>query len=106
MTATWSQFVDDIGELFGDRCRADEEFARRLWGSLANVEWQNGEVGFGHTFRSAGAQIAEMRGNHEQYNYMEFYCSVPDGVVDPDVAEAFATRGWTPETDVAGWIGL
>lgn len=31
-------FLADVAALFTEPC-ADEDFARRLWGSLANVEW-------------------------------------------------------------------
>lgn len=101
--ALFNQFLADVETLFGERVKADLEFAERLWGSLANVEWQRDGVGYGHSFRSAGRQIAELRGEGGD-NYGAYYCCVQDGIVDPDVEAAFATLGYRPETDYAKWL--
>lgn len=79
-----------------DRIKTDESFARRVYGSITNTKWSHPEYGddFGYTFRGAGALIAEMRGNTDTYGYMEFYCSSPEGVIDPEFAEIMRAHGW------------
>lgn len=100
----YTAFLMDFGDLFADRVRNDRDFAERLWGSMANVEWQKNGKGYGMSFRYAGRRIAELRGDHSPFNYMSLYCCVPDGVVDPEVAVLFATRGYTAETNTARWL--
>jgi len=89
------QFEDDFRELFTKRLREDEEFGTELWSALANVDWcqesdeDNSEVGY--SFRSAGSLIASMLCHG---NYMDWYCSGPDGVVSELISEKMASKGW------------
>jgi hypothetical protein len=90
-------FDEALERLFGERLRGERTsgFAERLYGSLTNMKWRRGEgepVSF--TFRGAGALIAEMIGDGD---YMDWYCSAPEGVVDEEVRVALDGEGWTPE---------
>jgi hypothetical protein len=74
--------------------RGEPMLGQRLWGSLANVEWQhaNGDTA-PYSFRAAGDLIAAIVGDGD---YMDWYCSWADGVVDAEVALALAQEGWEP----------
>jgi hypothetical protein len=65
----------------------------RLWGSLANIDWQhaNGDTA-SYSFRAAGDLIAAVLGEGD---YLDWYCSGSDGVIDDEVAEGMAHEGWT-----------
>ena len=93
-------FEDDLIATQADRVRDDEGYARRLWSSLANVDWWHPETNSegGYSFRAAGAVIAEMRGEGD---YMDWYCCGPYAVVDDEVRRRLRKLGWiycdTPE---------
>jgi len=75
--------------------------AARLWCAFSNVTWRKGEIEFSVTFRGAGAYVGEIYMGTERYmrdsmNYMEFYCSGHDGVVDPKIFEYLTALGWKP----------
>lgn len=91
------KFDADVLELLGERIREDNAFAERVWGSIANVVWTNGDGDDdgGHSFRSAGSLLAAIRGTAQEHMaHMEFFMTVPYGVIDPEFASAMATRGW------------
>lgn len=77
---------------FENDIKTDDDFCKRLWSSLANVNWIHGENEHGYSFRSAGDVIASIRGDG---HYMDWYCSGPDGVVDGYIAETMFKNGWT-----------
>ena len=92
------KFDDDFRELFTKRLRENEEFGKELWSALANVGWfhkddpDNTNIGF--SFRVAGSLIASMLCYGD---YMDWYCSGPDGVVSDFISEVMAARGWRYE---------
>jgi hypothetical protein len=81
-----------------NRIKTDEAFAQRVYASLCNTQWKHDDESDdqwdGCTWRSAGAFVAEIRGNHAAYNYMDFYCSGNEGVIDPEFAEILSEHGW------------
>ena len=89
------QFEDDFRELFTKRLREDNDFGVELWSALANVDWyyesdkDSNKVGY--SFRSAGSLIASMLCHG---NYMDWYCSGPEGVVSEFISEKMASKGW------------
>ena len=91
------KFEDDFRELFTEKLRGDEQFGVELWSALANVEWyhesdQNPDKSdCGHSFRSAGSLIASMLCYGD---YMDWYCSGPDGIVSKFIGTAMASKGW------------
>jgi hypothetical protein len=94
------KFDDDFRELFTKRLRENEDFGKELWSALANVDWIHkndpDNVGQGRSFRGAGSLIASMLCHG---NYLDWYCSGPDGVVSEYIAEAMASRGWRYEAE-------
>ena len=94
----WQKFDDDFRELFLKQLRENEDFGVELWSALANVGWyhesdtENTEISF--SFRVAGSLIAYMLCHGD---YMDWYCSGPDGVVSDFIADAMAAKGWRYE---------
>lgn len=73
---------------------AGKGLGNRLYGSITNQDWrhENGDEA-GYSFRAAGDLIASIIGDGD---YMDWYCSAPEGVVDPEVAELLKAQGWSP----------
>jgi len=95
----YSQVLDDdFRELFTKRLRENEEFGKALWSALANVDWYHKDdpnsAAQGRSFRAAGSLIASMLCYGD---YLDWYCSGPDGVVSGEIAEAMASKGWRYE---------
>ena len=92
------KFDDDFRELFTKLLRENEEFGKELWSALANVDWfhedDENKTECGHSFRSAGSLIASMLCHGD---YMDWYCSAPDGVVSEYIANAMQSKGWEYE---------
>ena len=81
-------FEKAISDNFGEKMRTDESLCKRIWSSLANVEWyyirpseSRGAVSVGYSFRAAGGLIADIR---DLGDYMDWYCASPDSTVDED----------------------
>lgn len=100
-------FEAAVERAMGDRLRAEFPgsgagwgrkgepiLAQRLYGSITNQDWQHegGELA-GYSFRAAGDLIAAIIG---QGDYLDWYCSAPEGEVDEEVAELLAGEGWRP----------
>lgn len=84
-----------LNELFGDDIRSSDDFAINLWSSLANVTWIDQEYHtIQYSFRAAGDAVAAIRGDGD---YMDWYCSGPDAVVDATIANALSQNGWSYE---------
>lgn len=81
------------GPGWGDPVAAAGNLGTELWCALANCEWshENGDTA-GYSFRAAGDLIAAIRG---EGNYMDWYCSGPDGVISDQIATAMKAEGWT-----------
>lgn len=86
------RFEKDLREGLGDTIK-DDEVAKNLWSSLANVDWYHPESNekAGYSFRAAGALIAELRG---EGGYMDWYCCGPYATVSDHIARVLKKRGW------------
>lgn len=98
-------FEAAVNRCMGDRLRAEgpgecrcdfrgETLGERLWGTLANAEFEHKELGHtaGYTFRAAGDMIAAIIGAGD---YMHWYCSADYDLKDEEVLRLLATEGWT-----------
>jgi len=84
---------DSIVELlYSDVVKKDTDLAERLYSSLTNTLWTNGENYASMSFRYAAGFIADMRDIGE--TYMDFYCCAPSGVVDDVIASDLRREGW------------
>jgi len=94
------KFNDDFRELFTKRVRENEDFGTELWSALANVSWyhksDSDNTECGYSFRAAGSLIASMLCHGD---YVDWYCSGPDGVVSEHIAEKLGERGWRYEAE-------
>ena len=84
---------------FKDKIRASDTYAQNVYAALCNMQWQPLEVipilkdeTWACTWRSAGGIVADLRSKGE--DYMDFYCSGGEGIVQDDIAEDFARIGW------------
>jgi len=89
------KFDDDFRELFTKYLRENEKFGTELWSALANVDWYHesdpDNTACGYSFRAAGSLIASMLCHGD---YLDWYCSGPDGTVSEYIADALASKGW------------
>jgi hypothetical protein len=89
------KFDNDFHELFTERLKENEDFGCELWSSMANVTWYHlldlKETDCGHSFRGAGALIADMLGKGD---YIDWYCSGPYETVSDYIALRMASKGW------------
>jgi hypothetical protein len=103
-------FEAAVDRTMGERLRAegigpggfgaynDTSLAARLWGSLANVDWKHeGGDTASYSFRAAGDLVAAVIGDGD---YMDWYCSAPDGNPDAEVCAFMAAEGWSPTEEV------
>ena len=88
----------------------DKEFAVKLYGSLCNMQWRykaDTEL-WACTWRYAGSVVGQLRDDAGE-DYLDFYCSGNEGVVDPDVRTVLREMGWEPvpykEPDISRFIG-
>jgi hypothetical protein len=86
---------DDFRVLFTSHLRKNNEFGKELWSAMANVIWYHladpNKTECGYSFRAAGDLIASMLCKGD---YMDWYCSGPDGTVSDYIAESMLSRGW------------
>lgn len=74
----------------------DDDFACKFYCSLENQDWLKGDKIGSHSFRGAGALIAELR--HEG-DYLDWYCSWIDdrytmATIYPEVEQILNKLGW------------
>lgn len=76
--------------------KSDDEFARRLYAALCNLDWHrpDGDEWHRGTWRYNGGLVASLRGKGEEY--INFYCSGNEGSVADDVGSELARLGWFP----------
>lgn len=88
-----ANFEDDLRDVLGQQMN-DDDFARRVYASLCNIDWvhENGTE-YSCTWRYAGGLVAEIRDRDE--DYMDFYCTGNEGVIDAEVADAMEAHGWS-----------
>ena len=72
---------------------ASDLFARLLYAALCNTEWRHRGTGtlWSISWRGAGGVIADLRG---EGNYMDWYCSGGEGLVDEGVLAEIEGLGW------------
>ena len=77
----------------------DDLYAKSVYAALCNVRWQPKELfdvlkddWWACSWRYAGGIVAELRNRNE--DYMDFYCSGGEGIVQDDIAKDFARIGW------------
>ena len=68
-------------------------FARLLYAALCNTEWRHRGTGtlWSISWRGAGGVVADLRG---EGNYMDWYCSGGEGLVDEGVLAEIEGLGW------------
>jgi len=70
-----------------------ELFATLLYGALCNTLWRHKATGtpWSCSWRHAGAVVADLRC---QGDYMDWYCSMGEGLVDEQVLAEIGALGW------------
>jgi hypothetical protein len=75
----------------------DIEFSNKLYSSLCNLVWYDyvNDYLITYSWRAAGGFVAEIRNNllGTNDNYMDFYCSGGEGIVDDQIEELFNKNG-------------
>lgn len=84
----------DIGETWMRDKMEDYDYATKVYNALCNVEWTHAETKevFHCSWRYAGGIVAQNRRYGE--DYMEFYASGGEGILDKEVVQDFAKLGW------------
>ncbi len=88
-------FEKDLVELFGDKIRTDDEFAKRIYAALTNMQqkrYHNDPI-YTASFRYVGGLISEIQ---EKGTYLDWYCCASEGIVDDDIAKIFLIKDWVP----------
>lgn len=91
-------FEESLLKIFGKEKFKDDDFCKRLWSSLANVDWFRPKLDeeASYSFRGAGVMIARLR---EEGNYIDWYCCGPDAVIDDEIRRALRKDGWLYSVD-------
>ena len=84
----------DIGETWMRDKLEDYTYAKKVYNALCNNEWQHVETKevFHCSWRYAGGIVAQNRRFRE--DYLEFYASGEEGMLDTEVVMDFAKLGW------------
>jgi hypothetical protein len=93
---SYDEFKLVLDQVLGIWIRKRISNAQAMWCAMANVYWKDpcGNIA-AFSFRVAGQMIADIYG--KETNYLDYYCSGEDGVVDPVIGKAMAAKGWTWE---------
>jgi hypothetical protein len=80
-----------------ERVRADDVFARELYGALCNMRWRRAESDgepVSMSWRYAGGVVSHLacKGGC----YLDYYCSGNEGMVSDRVRKALGDLGWVP----------
>ena len=73
------------------------EFATDLYKALCNMRWQSTideNIFYACSWRHAGGMIVGLRCLGE--NYLDFYCSGNEGVIEPYIELELKKLGWRP----------
>lgn len=94
--------LKDIEKYLGQKMREDLGFAVKVYGALCNVDWYHKTYpsppnpnSVGCSWRFAGGFVAQVRGIAGE-DYMDYYCSGGEGVVDGEIEEILGQHGWIP----------
>lgn len=73
----------------------DNEYAKKLYAAMCNIRWHaDGEPEpWSCTWRASGRIVARLRGSKAE-NYMSWYLSSREGIVDPEIEEDLGALGW------------
>jgi len=80
-----------------------ELFATVLYSALCNTTWLHKATGtpWHCSWRSAGGLVADLR---SEGNYLDWYCSMGEGLVDEQVLDEIGALGWElAAADPPGW---
>ena len=81
-----------LSRRFRDLVRSDL-FATLLYGALCNTTWRHKANGtlWSCSWRGAGGVVADLRGEGD---YLDWYCSMGEGLVDDQVLAEIEALGW------------
>lgn len=80
---------DDL--IIKQKLRSSKSYCKRFYSTLCNNELFKGEFGTGYSWRATGGLIADLLG---QGDYMDWYCSGNEGLIDEEVEQDLARLGW------------
>ena len=82
-----------------EKAYRNQDYCQNLYAALCNNDWIKADMlsilaaEYWHcSWRYAGGIVAELRNQNE--DYIDFYCSGGEGIVQDDIAEDFARIGW------------
>lgn len=96
------EFVQDDYDMEADMNNCQElkilvgnhDMATELYRALCNVDWYKNGIRWSCSWRYAGGIVADLRNVGE--DYLDFYCSGDEGLVNPTIQETLAKIGWSP----------
>jgi hypothetical protein len=74
-----------------NKLRASRNYCVRFYQTFCNNELHKGTFSTGYSWRATGGLIADLIG---QGDYMDWYCSGGEGLVDEEVEADLAAMGW------------
>jgi hypothetical protein len=84
-----------------EKCKEREDYGHKLYASMCNMQWQHTDTfeliknePWTCSWRYAGGIIARILNDGD---YMDWYCSGNEGIVDPEVEEDLLKLGWMPK---------
>lgn len=91
--ATDTVFIDDIinCDQILKKCGKSRDYCQRFYATLCNNEFKKGEIKNSCSWRMAGGVIAAII---KRGDYIDWYCSGNEGMIDPEVIEDILRCGW------------